>query len=83
MFLTKDAVPVATPGFVEAIDVAGAPSVRALPEPYVGEGGRSFACPVCVKARNLQDATWVPNPQVTRMPSILQYTTGGALVFNY
>jgi predicted peroxiredoxin len=83
MFLTKDGVRVATPGFADKIDVPGAPSVAALHEEYVDKGGRFFACPVCVKTRNLQDATWVPNTQVAGMPSVYEYTAGGALVFNY
>jgi predicted peroxiredoxin len=83
MFLTKDAVHVATSGFAETIEVPGAPSVPALHEEYIAAGGRFFACPVCVKTRNLQDATWVPNTEVAGMPSVLEYTTGGALVFNY
>ena len=83
MFLTKEAVHVATPGFAETIEVPGAPSVAALHEEYVASGGRFFACPVCVKIRDMQDAEWVPNTEVAGMPSVLEYTTGGALVFNY
>jgi len=83
MFLTKDAIHVATPGFADQIDVPGAPSVTALHEEYEAKGGRFFACPVCVKVRNMQDAAWVPNAQVAGVPSVFEYTTGGALVFNY
>ena len=83
MFLTKDGVHVATKGFADTIDVPGAPSVAALHEEYAASGGRFFACPVCVKTRNMQDAAWVTNAQVAGVPSVLEYTTGGALVFNY
>lgn len=83
MFLTKDAVFVATPGFADGIAVPDAPSVAALHEEYVASGGRFFACPVCVRTRGLEGATWVPNTEVAGMPSVLEYTTGGALVFNY
>jgi predicted peroxiredoxin len=83
MFLTKEAVHAATPGFAETIEVPGAPSVAALHQEYVTKGGRFFACPVCVTTRNLQDAQWVPNTEIAGMPSVLEYTTGGALVFNY
>lgn len=83
MFLTKDGVRVATPGFAGTIDVPGAPSVAALHEEYVDRGGRFFACPVCVRTRKLEDAEWVPNTQVAGISSVFEYTTGGALVFNY
>jgi len=83
MFLTKDGVHAATTGFAETIDVPGAPSVSALQDEYIGKGGRFFACPVCVKVRKMEDASWVANTQVAGMPSVYEYTTGGALVFNY
>ncbi|HEY5014479.1 MAG TPA: DsrE family protein [Acidimicrobiia bacterium] len=83
MFLTKDAIHVATTGFAEKIDVPGAPSVAALHEEFAAKGGRFFACPVCVKVRNMADAAWVANAEIAGVPSVLEYTTGGALVFNY
>jgi predicted peroxiredoxin len=83
MFLTKDAIHVATPGFADKIDVPGAPSVAALHEEYVNTGGRFFACPVCVNVRGMQDAAWVKNAEVAGVPSVFEYTAGGALVFNY
>ncbi len=83
MFLTKDAIHVATPGFADTIVVPGAPSVAELHEEYVASGGRLIACPVCVRVRGMQDAEWVANTEVAGVPTILDYTTGGALVFNY
>ncbi len=83
MFLTKDAIYVATPGFAEKIEVPGAPSVEDLHNEYVASGGRFFACPVCVKVRDMQNAEWVANTQVAGMPSVYEYTQGGALIFNY
>jgi predicted peroxiredoxin len=83
MFLTKDAVHVATAGFAKTVNVPGAPSISDLHDEYVANGGRFFACPVCVKVRNMQDAEWGENTEVAGMPSVFEYTTGGALIFNY
>jgi predicted peroxiredoxin len=83
MFLTKDAIHVATPGFAGTIDVPGAPSVADLHDEYVAKGGRFMVCPVCVKTRSMQDAEWVPSAEVAGIPSVFKYTEGGALVFNY
>ncbi len=83
MFLTKDAIHLATPGFAAGIVVADAPSIADLHEEYLAKGGRLIACPVCVRVRGMQDAEWVPGSQVAGVPAILEYTTGGALVFNY
>ncbi len=83
MFLTKDGIHAATPGFAEKIEVPGAPSAAALNDEYLERGGRFFACPVCVKTRDMQNAEWLPNAEVAGMPSVYEYTQGGALVFNY
>ena len=83
MWLTKDGIHVATDGFADSVSVPGAPSIKDLHDEYVEKGGRFFACPVCVRTRKLEDATWVDNTEVAGVPSVLEYTTGGALVFNY
>lgn len=83
MFLTKDAVHMATPGFVDTIAVADAPSVAALHGEYIERGGRFLACPVCVRTRRLEDAEWVANTEVAGVPAVLAFAAGGALVFNY
>ena len=83
MFLTKDAVHLATPGFADSIVIPDAPAVAALHAEYLEKGGRFFVCPVCVKTRGLQDAEWVANSKVAGVPAVFEYTAGGALVFNY
>ena len=84
MFLTKDAIHVATPGFVKTVEVPdGAPAIADLHDEYLAKGGRLIACPVCVRVRGMMDAEWVPGTQIAGVPAILEYTTGGALVFNY
>ena len=83
MFLTKDAIHVATDGFAATIDIPGAPSVAALHEEYVASGGRMYVCPVCVKVRSMEDTEWIAGSKVAGVPAVFEYTTGGALVFNY
>jgi predicted peroxiredoxin len=83
MWLTKDGIDVALDGFADTIDVPGAPSVADLHEEFVSSGGRLFACPVCVKLRNKQDATWTKNVEIVGAPSVYEFTAPGALVFNY
>ena len=83
MWLTKDGVHVATEGFAAKIDVPDAPSVADLHDEYVERGGRFYACPVCVKTRNLTDAQWTAGAEVKGAPSVYEFTEGGALVFNY
>ena len=83
MWLTKDGVHVATEGYSDGLSVPGAPSIKDLHAEYVEKGGRFFACPVCVKARNLESAAWVQGAEVKGAPSVYEFTQGGALIFNY
>ena len=83
MFLTMDGVYAGQKGFADTIHIDDAPSVADLHQEYVERGGRFFVCPVCVKTRKLQDATWTDNAEVAGFPSVYEFTEGGALVFNY
>ena len=83
MFLTKDGVEVALEGAAAEIDVPGAPSIADLQAEFVERGGRFFVCPVCVKLRDLTDATWTASAEILGAPSVYEFTAGGALVFNY
>ena len=83
MFLTKDAVHVATPGFVDTIDVPDAPSVRRSTRSTWPRAAGSSPARCASGTRQLQDSPWVDNTEVAGVPSVLEYTTGGALVFNY
>lgn len=83
LWLTKDAVSVATEGFVDKLDVPGAPSIADLHAEFVDRGGRLVACPVCVKVRGLQEASWTAGSEVAGAPAVYEFTDGGALTFNY
>ena len=83
MWLTKEGIEVATEGFAATVDVPGAPKVLDLHEEFVSSGGRFLVCPVCVKLREQQDAKWVDSAEVKGVPAVFEYTSGGALVFNY
>lgn len=83
MWLTKDGVHVATEGYAAQVSVPGAPAVADLHAEYVERGGRFYVCPVCVKTRGLEEATWTTGAEVKGAPSLYEFTAGGALVFNY
>ena len=83
MWLTKNGVNVATDGFAATVNVPGAPSIAELHAEYIERGGRFYACPVCVKTRGLEEASWVKGAEVKGAPSLYEFTAGGALTFNY
>ena len=83
MWLTKDGVHIATEGYSDELSVPNAPSIKDLHAEYIEKGGRFFACPVCVKTRELEDASWVKGAEVKGAPSLFEFTAGGALTFSY
>lgn len=83
MWLTKEGIKVATEGFANTVSVPNAPSIAELHAEYVEKGGQFYACPVCVKVRGMEDATWTKGAAVKGAPSVYEFTAGGALTFNY
>lgn len=83
LWLTKDAVSLATEGFIDKISVPGTPDVTELHAEFVERGGQLYACPVCVKVRGLEEAEWVTGAEVKGAPSVYEFTAGGALTFSY
>lgn len=83
MWLTKEGVKVAQKGFAETVDVPGAPNIAELHAEYVERGGRFIACPVCLKLRDLQDEPLTENAVIGGVPTMFEFTAGGALVLNY
>ena len=83
MWLTKDGVYLATDGYSDALTVPDAPSIKDLHAEFIERGGRFFACPVCVRTHNLEEATWVQGAEVKGAPSLYEFTEGGALTFTY
>ncbi len=82
LWLTKDAVNVATEGYVDDISIEGAPSTSDLLAEFVERGGRMYACPVCIKLRGIDVDRLIGAAEVKGAPSVYEFAEGGALVFN-
>jgi predicted peroxiredoxin len=63
MFLTKEAVRLAIPGYAEGVACEGCPPLSRLLEQYTQGGGELLACPVCWNARKL-DGELLENAQL-------------------
>lgn len=83
MWLTKEGVRVATQGYAAQVQVPGAPAVLDLHNEYVEKGGRFYACPVCVKTRDMQDEPLVATAEIKGAAAVYEFAEGGALTFNY
>ena len=64
MFLTKEAVRLATPGVATGVACEGCPPLADLVERYAKAGGETLVCPICFTARRLDAGTLVGNAQL-------------------
>jgi predicted peroxiredoxin len=61
VFLTKEAVRLATEGVAVGTACAGCPSIPSLMERLAAAGGSLLVCPICVTAKGLESAPLVAN----------------------
>jgi predicted peroxiredoxin len=83
MFLTKEAVRIATPGYADAIEAAGSPPVAKLFAQFAEGGGELYACPICFDARRLDHDALVPNARLAGATPLWEFVGDGATVFSY
>ena len=61
MFLTKEAVRLAIPGFAHAVASDGCPPLADLMDRYEKAGGRFLVCPICFDARKIDKGNLLSN----------------------
>jgi predicted peroxiredoxin len=84
MFLTKEAVRLALPGYAEAVACEGCPPLTRLVEQYAEGGGELMVCPICFNARKLDQAELVSNAQLGGATPLWEWMgDNGATVFSY
>lgn len=83
MFLTKEAVRLATDGFAVGTACEGCPPVPDLMKRYDAAGGRFLVCPICFNARQLEEAALVPNAALGGSVQLWEWIGDGATTFSY
>lgn len=84
MFLTKEAVRLAVPGFAEAVACDGCPPLSRLFDQYASGGGQLLVCPICAKARNLDESDLVANARLAGATPLWEWIgADAATVFSY
>ena len=64
MFLTKEAVRLATSGSGHAIACDGCPELSTLLDRYAAAGGKYFVCPICFSSRGLDQQKLLENAEL-------------------
>jgi len=83
MFLTKEAVRIGVNGYATGVACDGCPSVAKLLEQYAGGGGEFLVCPICFKARGLDEGDLTANSRLAGAGPMWDWIGEGATVFSY
>jgi predicted peroxiredoxin len=84
MFLTKEAVRLALPGYAQTTACDGCPPIERLLEQFAEGGGQLLVCPVCFNARKLDESQLVANARLGGATPLWDWIGGDhANVFSY
>jgi predicted peroxiredoxin len=84
MFLTKEAVRLATPGVAVGVACEGCPPLPRIFEQFVEKGGELLACPFCVSSRGIDDGNLVANARIAGATPLWEWIGDEpATVFSY
>ncbi len=83
MFLTKEAVRLATAGVAQGVACEGCPSIPDLVRRFEAAGGTLLVCPICFNARQLDESTLVPNAELGGTIPLWEWIGDGATTFSY
>jgi predicted peroxiredoxin len=83
IWLTKEAVRLALPGFAEAVACDGCPPLARLFGQYADGGGELLVCPICSNARKLSEEDLAPNARLVGATPLWEWIGAGATVFSY
>lgn len=83
MFLTKEAVRLATEGFPAGVACEGCPPLPDLVKRYEAAGGELLVCPICFEARHLDASTLAANARIGGTVQLWDWIGEGATTFSY
>ena len=83
IWLTKEAVRLALPGFAEGVACEGCPPLPRLFEQFATGQGELLVCPICFNARKLSEGNLAANARLMGATPLWQWIGHGATVFSY
>lgn len=83
IWATKDAVRLGLPGEAEGVACKGCPPLERLFQQFADGGGELWLCPICLSARDLDDAEKVANAKVAGATPVWQWAGNDTTVFSY
>jgi predicted peroxiredoxin len=84
IWCTKEAVRLALPGHAEGVACDGCPPLGRLFEQFAQGGGELLICPICAKAKQLDEGSFVANAKLAGATPMLEWLgDSDAAVFSY
>lgn len=78
MFATADAVPLFVKGAADGLVADGHEPLSDLMAQFLGNGGKVWLCPVCVRARGIRESELVDGVEVAGAPRTMAFLQSGA-----
>jgi predicted peroxiredoxin len=83
IWATKDAVRLGLPGEATGAACTGCPPLERLFEQFADGGGKLWLCPICLAARDLDDAPRVANVSIAGATPMWEWAGNDTTVFSY
>ena len=83
VWTTKDAVRLGLPGTIEGVPCKDCPPLERLWQQFADGGGQLWLCPICLNARDLNDAEKVANAKVMGATPMWEWAGNDTTVFSY
>lgn len=83
IWASQEAVRLGLPGEAAGVPCKGCPPLERLFEQFAEGGGELWLCPICLTARDLNEAEKVANVKVAGATPMLQWVGDDATVFSY
>jgi predicted peroxiredoxin len=84
MFLTKEAVRLATAGVAVGVACDGCPDLPGLLDRFAAAGGELLVCPICFNSRSLDPGSLIPKASLGGTVQLWEWIgDGAATTFSY
>ena len=83
IWATKDAVRLGLPGEAKGVACKGCPPLERLFAQFEEGGGELWLCPICVSARELDEAEKVGNAKIVGATPLWEWAGSDTTVFSY
>ena len=83
VWTTKDAVRLGLPGVMTGVPCNECPPLDRLLEQFLDAGGELWLCPICITARDLDDAEKLPTAKIVGATPMWEWAGNNTTVFSY